>query len=93
MIIIAKTVMTPVEISAYTQTMFAVIRKFLSFGYAISRYTCASVSKPLIDNSECPKATTASTIGIISQGVPCSQPCASSLRWMFSAIGAGGMFT
>ena len=36
-IITASSEITPVLISAYVQTMFAVVRRFLSLGYAISR--------------------------------------------------------
>ena len=37
MIMPANTVITPVQITAYQQTMLAVIFRFFIFGYAISR--------------------------------------------------------
>ena len=37
MIMPANTVITPVQITAYQQTIFAVIFRFFIFGYAISR--------------------------------------------------------
>src|SRR5271154_3420004 len=90
MIIPASTVTTPVQNTEYQHTIFAVIRRFLSFGYAISRYTWASVSNPLIESSECPKAIIIATIGIWSQKVPANQPLASAAKVMFEAMGAGG---
>src|SRR5581483_4306296 len=70
--------------------MFAVSRKFLSLGYAISRYTWASVSNPLMARIEWPNATIKTTKEIWVQKVPPSQPVDSFARWMFDGVGGGG---
>ena len=89
-IITARIDNNPVDIVAYTHTIFAVIRRFFNFGYAISRYTCASVSNPLIASSECPNPTTISTTGNCVQNVPCSHPRLSSFIVKFDGNGGGG---
>src|SRR4051794_9487223 len=90
MIMLARSVMRPVHITAYTHVMFAVIFRFFSFGDAISRYTCASVSNPLMERSECPKAAITAMAEICSQRVPASHPCASGENCKFDGMGAGG---
>src|SRR6185369_10679888 len=90
MIITANSEMTPVHKSAYQQVRFAAILRFFILGDAMSRYTCASVSNPLIDSSECPKAMMITTIGICIHMVPLSQPCASWENTRFEGVGAGG---
>ena len=70
--------------------MFAVIRKFFSFGYAISRYTCASVSNPLIASNEWPKATTNIAELMLGQNVPWSHPSECSFSVRFAWVGIGG---
>src|ERR1700693_1274602 len=70
--------------------MFAAILRFFNLGDAISRYTCASVSHPLMDSRECPKAMMIATIGNCSQNVPLSQPWASSENMRLEGTGAGG---
>src|SRR3954454_7077976 len=75
------------------QTMFPAIFRFFSFGYPISRYTCASVSNPLIESSACPNAIRIPTEAIFGQKVPFSQPSASLLNVRFSIVGGGGNVT
>src|SRR5271168_1626173 len=90
MIITANSEITPVQSTAYQQVRLAAILRFFILGEAISRYTCASVSNPLIDNSECPNAMIMTTIGICIQMVPFSQPCALSENTRFDGLGDGG---
>src|SRR4051794_9010775 len=70
--------------------MLPVIRRFFNFGDAISRYTCASVSKPLIESSEWPNAMMIATIGNVGQTVPWNQPRLSPENWRLDGIGGGG---
>ena len=70
--------------------MFPVILRFFSFGDAISRYTCASVSKPLIDSTAWPNAIMITTKGMFSQRVPFHQPKASLEKCRCAGVGAGG---
>src|SRR5665213_1654629 len=90
MIITANSEITPVQSTAYQQVRFAAIFRFFILGEAISRYTCARVSNPLIESSECPKAMIITTIGISIQNVPLSQPCALSANTRLEGVGAGG---
>src|SRR5882724_2649228 len=90
MIITANREITPVQSTAYQQVRLAAILRFFILGEAISRYTCARVSNPLIDSSECPKAMMITTIGICIQNVPLSQPCALSENTRLEGLGAGG---
>src|SRR5215467_2021367 len=82
----------PVEIVAYVQTMLPVIFRLFSFGNSISRYTCASVSKPLIESTECPKAMMTATTGIVGHHVPLNQPKPSSLNCRCAGVGGGGFW-
>src|ERR1700681_920275 len=90
MIITANSEITPVQRTAYQQVRFAAILRFFILGEAISRYTCASVSNPLIDSSECPKAMMITTSETCIHLVPASQPCALSENTRFEGVGAGG---
>ena len=56
--------------------------RFGTFGWAISRFTCASDSSPLMARIEWPKAMRIPRAPIcFSHPVPPSQPSASSLKW------------
>src|ERR1041385_6139040 len=90
MIITANSEITPVQSTAYQQVRFVAILRFFILGEAISRYTCASVSKPLIESSECPNAMMITTIGICIQKVPLSQPCALSEKTRLAGLGDEG---
>src|ERR1700694_5809747 len=90
MIITAKSEITPVQRTAYQQVRFAAILRFFILGEAISRYTCASVSNPLIDSSECPKAMIITTSETCIHLVPASQPCAFSENIRLDGVGGGG---
>src|SRR4029078_5977679 len=90
MIITANSEITPVHSTAYQQVMLAAILRFFILGEAISRYTCASVSNPLIESSEWPKAMLMTTIGICIQKVPFSHPCASLENVRLDGFGGGG---
>src|SRR5882757_6359153 len=90
MIITANREITPVQSTAYQQVRFAAILRFFILGEAISRYTCASVSNPLIDSRECPKAMMITTRETCIHLVPASQPCAFSENIRLDGVGAGG---
>src|SRR5947209_18273769 len=92
MIIVANTVMMQVEKNAYKQTMLPVFFRFRSLGAAISRYTCARVSNPLIESSECPKAMMIAIAGMVGQTVPVSHPVELWLKTKLCGSGAGGRF-
>ena len=51
--------------------------RFFSLGCAISRYTCASVSNPLIASIEWPRPTRIAMSVIVRRNVPFNQPRAS----------------
>ena len=55
--------------------------RFASFGEAISRFTCARLSSPLMASNECPKPIRMATTEMLGQTVPRSQPRASVEPW------------
>ena len=76
--------------------MLPVMRRFFSFGDAISRYTWARVSNPLIDSSEWPNAMMTATIGMVHSCIVPSQPLPnhprlSSVKCRLAGVGAGGI--
>src|SRR5436305_1118697 len=90
MIIDASRMMPPVEIVAKMQTILPVIFRLFSLGYSISLYTCARVSKPLIESTEWPKAIITATTGIVGHHVPLNHPSPSSLKLRCEGVGGGG---
>ena len=60
--------------------------RFFNFGCAISRYTCASVSNPLMASSEWPRPIMMAIAVMDGASVPFSQPSASRPKCMFPRV-------